>query len=257
MPGTAPQGWQNPKTSYTADDVLTPEQFERIEGNAYATELGNRTIDPTVAPTGNVGTLRQFLDWFANRIKAITGKTNWYDNPDTSLAVLAAQWVRYYSTTVSTNASGDATVTLPVTPQAVLSVFTSAANRVAHYPRLNGTQLAVRISKLTWNDVTGVTYDKVTSIGNPTNLPSGVSLATAVQSTGGPDATAAQKSYLSAAGGADQLPPSPTHTHQFPYLYAHSHAISYTPTGAGIAKSEQPLPVASSETGLPLVVLYV
>ena len=85
MPGTAPTGWQNPKTSYSAEDVLTPEQFERIEGNAYATELGNRTIDPTVAPTGNVGTLRQFLDWFANRIKAITGKTNWYDAPPTTL----------------------------------------------------------------------------------------------------------------------------------------------------------------------------
>lgn len=86
MPGTAPQGWQNPKTSYSAEDVLTPEQFERIEGNAYATELGARTIDPSQAPTGNVGTLRQFLDWLANRIRAITGKTNWYDAPDTTLA---------------------------------------------------------------------------------------------------------------------------------------------------------------------------
>lgn len=85
MPGTAPQGWQNPKTSYTADDVLTPQQFERIEGNAYATELGARTIDPSQSPTGVIGTLRQLLDWFANRIRAILGTTNWYDAPPTTL----------------------------------------------------------------------------------------------------------------------------------------------------------------------------
>lgn len=85
MPGTAPQGWQAPKTSYSADDVLTPEQFERIEGNDYATELGNRTIDPTQAPTGVVGTLRQLLDWFANRVKAILGTADWHDAPPTTL----------------------------------------------------------------------------------------------------------------------------------------------------------------------------
>lgn len=90
MPGTAPQGWQNPKTSYSAEDVLTPEQFERIEGNAYATELGARTIDPSQSPTGVTGTLRQLLDWFANRIRAILGTANWYDAPPTTLTALDA-----------------------------------------------------------------------------------------------------------------------------------------------------------------------
>lgn len=85
MPGTAPTGWQNPKTSYTAEDVLTPEQFERIEGNIYAIEQGERTIDPSQVPTGVVGHLRNFLDWFANRIRAILGTTNWHDAPPTTL----------------------------------------------------------------------------------------------------------------------------------------------------------------------------
>mgnify|MGYP000856854040 CR=1 FL=1 len=85
MPGTAPTGWQNPKTSYTADDALTPDQFERIEGNIYAIEQGERTIDPSQAPTGVVGHLRNFLDWFANRIRAILGTTNWHDAPPTTL----------------------------------------------------------------------------------------------------------------------------------------------------------------------------
>lgn len=82
---TAPSGWQNPKTNWGSPDVPLPPDFNRIEGNINAIETGARTLDPAQAPTGNVGTLRQFLDWFANRIKAITGTANWYDAPPTTL----------------------------------------------------------------------------------------------------------------------------------------------------------------------------
>lgn len=85
MPGTPPTGWQSPKTDWGLDDPMMPGDVNRMEGNAYATELGNRTIDPTQAPAGVVGTLRQLLDWFANRIKTITGTTNWHDAPPTTL----------------------------------------------------------------------------------------------------------------------------------------------------------------------------
>lgn len=44
------------------------------------------TIDPVPAPTGNVGGLRALLGWLANRIRAITGTTNWWDAPATTLA---------------------------------------------------------------------------------------------------------------------------------------------------------------------------
>jgi hypothetical protein len=50
--------------------------------------IGNRTATPTSVPSGNTGTLSNFISWFANRIKAITGKTNWYDTPDTTIAAL-------------------------------------------------------------------------------------------------------------------------------------------------------------------------
>lgn len=83
--GTAPNGWQTPKTDWQAADAPGPSDFNRIEGNSSAMELGQRTIDPTQTPTGHVGTLRQLLDWIANRIKAITGETNWYDAPPTTL----------------------------------------------------------------------------------------------------------------------------------------------------------------------------
>lgn len=86
MPGTAPSGWQTPKTNWQSADVVQPADMNRMEGNTSAIETGSRTIDPAQTPSGVSGTLRQFLDWFANRIKAITGKTNWYDTPDTTLA---------------------------------------------------------------------------------------------------------------------------------------------------------------------------
>lgn len=82
---TAPNGYQTPKTNWASADVPTPSDFNRVEGNIQAIESGSRTIDPAQAPSGNVGTLRQLLDWFANRIKAILGTTNWYDAPPTTL----------------------------------------------------------------------------------------------------------------------------------------------------------------------------
>jgi len=83
---TAPQGWQNPKTNWQAADIVHPSDFNRIEGNIQAIESGSRTLDPSQVPSGNTGSLRQLLDWFVNRLKAITGATNWYDAPPMTLA---------------------------------------------------------------------------------------------------------------------------------------------------------------------------
>jgi len=82
---TAPNGFVQPKTDWKASDAPVSSDLTRIEGNTDAIENGSRTIDPAQAPTGNAGTLRNFLDWFANRIKAILGTTNWYDAPPTTL----------------------------------------------------------------------------------------------------------------------------------------------------------------------------
>ena len=83
---TAPQGWQNPRTNWQAADIVHPSDFNRIEGDLQAVELGSRTVDQSLAPSGNSGTLRQFLSWFANRIKAIMGTTNWWDAPPVTLS---------------------------------------------------------------------------------------------------------------------------------------------------------------------------
>ena len=45
------------------------------------------TADSTQAPLSNgPAKISQWVSWITNRIKAITGKANWYDAPDTSLS---------------------------------------------------------------------------------------------------------------------------------------------------------------------------
>ncbi len=67
--------------AHSANAVL-----DHPDGSVTDTKIGNRTADQTQAPIGSTGTLTQLLSWVVNRIKAITGKTNWYDAPDTTLA---------------------------------------------------------------------------------------------------------------------------------------------------------------------------
>ena len=49
------------------------------------------TIDDTIAPTANItkGKLSGVLGWIANRIKAITGKSKWYEAPSINLETVA------------------------------------------------------------------------------------------------------------------------------------------------------------------------
>lgn len=96
MPGTAPTGWKTPKTNWASGDVILPEDVNRIEGNINAIEQGSRTIDPNQTPTGVAGNLRNFLDWFANRIRAITGTTNWWDAPAATVATI---WSKFHQNT--------------------------------------------------------------------------------------------------------------------------------------------------------------
>lgn len=44
------------------------------------------TIDPDPTPVGNSGVWRDILGWLANRIRVITGATNWWNAPATTLA---------------------------------------------------------------------------------------------------------------------------------------------------------------------------
>lgn len=159
---TAPTGYQTPKTNWAAGNVPTATDFNRIEGNINAVETGSRTIDPAQAPTGNNGTLRQLLDWFANRIKAITGKTNWYDAPDITLATLAQHKSRH--------ATGGADALTPADIGAA-----AASDLAAHLAEIVTTPQANKILRLDANAKlpTSITGDAATVAGKSVGNGSG------------------------------------------------------------------------------------
>lgn len=61
------------------------------DGSITDAKLGNRTVDQvTPIAYSNSGTLTQILSWFAKVLKGITGKANWHDAPDITLATTKA-----------------------------------------------------------------------------------------------------------------------------------------------------------------------
>lgn len=81
--------WQTPKTNWQAGNIPTANDFNRIEGNINYIEQENRTPNQAATPAAS-GPLGSILNFFAAQIKRITGKTNWYDAPDTTLAAAKA-----------------------------------------------------------------------------------------------------------------------------------------------------------------------
>ena len=138
---TAPNGYQNPKTNWNSADVPLPDDVNRIEGNINSVETGSRTVDPGQAPSSNNGSLRQLLDWFANRIKAITGKSNWWDAPvktieqlntEISAAVPASRNIAAGNgLTGGGDLSADRTLTLG-TPGSITSSSTNSVTSTSH-----------------------------------------------------------------------------------------------------------------------------
>lgn len=146
--------WITPKTNWQASDVVGAADMNRIEGNINSIENDNRTIDPTRIPSSNTGLLKNFLDWFANRIKAITGKTNWYDTPDITLATLAAHKSRH--------ASGGADALTPAdigaeTPAGAQAKVDNHAIQTATLSTLGHVKHAVLTATLTAASWTGTT----------------------------------------------------------------------------------------------------
>lgn len=69
-----------PADNETADIAVINANMDTIDA------VLKPTADPAQVPSGLVGKLNEWISWITNRIKAITGKTNWYDAPDTTLA---------------------------------------------------------------------------------------------------------------------------------------------------------------------------
>ena len=76
--------WQTPKTDWDSSDAPTSSDFNKIEGNINYIEEESRTPNQLAAPAAS-GKLSLLISFFAAMFKNITGKTNWYNPPDTTL----------------------------------------------------------------------------------------------------------------------------------------------------------------------------
>jgi hypothetical protein len=73
-------GFKKPLYNENADVAVLNENMDIID------EILTPSISANTAPTSvSKGKLSTVLGWFANRIKAITGKSSWYTNPSVSL----------------------------------------------------------------------------------------------------------------------------------------------------------------------------
>ena len=115
-----PTGAQTKATAaQTAAEAYTDAKFpvgtsELATGAATDTIIGNRTGDPTLATPASTGTLTQLFGWLMGRIKAITGTTNWFDAPPTTLTAANSHMTNTsnpHSVTASQVGLGNATNT--------------------------------------------------------------------------------------------------------------------------------------------------
>jgi len=171
---STPQGWQTPKTDWDSKDPVGVSDLNRMEGNPLAIETGDRTLDPAQAPTGNVGNLRQILSWFANRIKAIMGTTNWWDAPPMTLKGATPNTRKITAgngLTGGGDLSADRTITLG-TPSTITATTSNSVTSTSHTHALSGATPNTR--KITaGNGLTGggdLSADRTITLGTPSTI---------------------------------------------------------------------------------------
>jgi len=117
---------------------------------ATDTVIGNRTGDPALAGPASTGTLTQLFGWIMGRIKAITGGTNWFDAPATTLAAAA--------TGLANAASHIANMANP---------HATTAAQAGAIPNSGG-------SVSNWNLAGGITYDRLAGNIQNSQLAGGI-----------------------------------------------------------------------------------
>ena len=141
--GVAPTGAIRLGTVRTGAALGNPTTRVDMRGQLVGESVtGTITIDPALVPTSNVGGLRAILGWLANRIRAITGATNWWDVPATTLVVANTHHVAVApihgstaaptaSTIMQRDASGRAQVVAPLAAADIARLDTVTTHEAA------------------------------------------------------------------------------------------------------------------------------
>jgi hypothetical protein len=153
------------------DGIWYDHEARRVgfgSGEVVDAYLGNRTADPALVPAGLVGTLTQWFSWITNRIKAITGLTNWYDTPTTTLNALANGLIGASpglklipgSTVIAGPGSATGTTTIAfnfaAAPYIVASVGTTGGDETSGIV-VRAYSITTTGASLRWRDVDGLT----------------------------------------------------------------------------------------------------
>jgi hypothetical protein len=86
----------------------------KLQAQITAGDGTSKTVDPSIATAAsNTGTLTFLLSWLAKMVKAITGKTSWYDTPAVSLETIAGQKVAFTLVVSPDSSLCSATVVAP------------------------------------------------------------------------------------------------------------------------------------------------
>lgn len=123
------------------------------DGAVTDAKIGVRTPDQSVTAVTGSGTLSQIINWFANIIKGISGETNWFDQPGTTLKSHVANVSNPHSTTAAQVGFTDALTekTTPVDAD-LIPILDSA-----------GTPAYV-LKKLTWANLKATLLDYFSTI---------------------------------------------------------------------------------------------
>jgi len=99
---------ENMDTLDTAIKAVEDKTANAPDNSVSDNAIGERTPNASLVPTSpGTGKLGQVLSWVTNRIKAITGKANWWDDPAKSLQQLAddhAAHLADYASFITNNA---------------------------------------------------------------------------------------------------------------------------------------------------------
>lgn len=116
------------------------------------------TADPAQVPTGLSGKLSQWVSWIANRIKAITGKTNWYDAPSKTLEDLNThlsdntKQIPHLGTTTNSGDAYSITTTEVINANEKFTIKFNAASTTAPTLNINSGAISGPVKKANGNN---------------------------------------------------------------------------------------------------------
>lgn len=97
------------------------------DGGVTDAKIGNRTVNPALPNPANTGPLTSLLSWIVGRIRAITGKSNWYDAPAITLEQASTRLTDVEAAATGAQATADEALADAATAQATAEAAQTAA----------------------------------------------------------------------------------------------------------------------------------